>query len=86
VSCMMILPSEPLVDCRDALAAPDTHRHEGVLATHSLELVERFHGEDTARRADRMTQRDPAAVRIRSIGRQSEIACHRQGLGREGLV
>src|SRR5437016_6416795 len=71
---------DPLEDRSDALAAADAHGHERVALLRALELVERLHGQDRAGRADRMAQRDRAAVGV-DLGRSrprslvTAIAC-----------
>ena len=63
---------QPLEHRRDALAAADAHRDQRVAAAGALQLVHRLDREDRAGRADRMAERDRAAVRVgllRSRGR-----------------
>src|SRR6185436_3285704 len=76
----------PLEDCGDPLPSADAHRDQRVALLRALELVERFHGEDAARGADRMAERDCAAVRIHAGRIEPEVLRHRHRLGRERLV
>src|SRR3954451_22507804 len=77
---------DPLEDRGDALPAADAHGNEGIPLADTLELVERLHGEDRAGRADRVSKRDRAAVRVH-LGRvEPKILRHRHGLDREGFV
>src|SRR2546423_368160 len=73
-------------DGGDALAAADAHGGEGVPAAGAPELVERLDGQDCPGRADRMTEREAAAVRVDAFRRQPEFPGYGQGLGGEGLV
>ncbi len=78
--------SESLEDRGDALAAADAHRYQRVPAARTVQLVERLHGDQTTGGADRMTDRDPAAVGIDLVQRQVEIPHDGERLGGEGLV
>jgi hypothetical protein len=76
----------PLEHRRDALAAADAHRHQRVAAAGALQLVQRLGGDEGARAADRVAERDGAAVRV-GLGRvELQAARDRDGLGREGFV
>ena len=52
----------------------------------SLESVHQLHGEDRARRADRVAEGDRPAVRIELVRGQAQRLGHGHGLGGEGLV
>ena len=60
--------SDPLEDRGDALAAADAHGDQRVAAAGALQLVDRLDGEDRAGGADRVAERDAAAVRV-DLGR-----------------
>src|SRR5882672_3357537 len=71
---------------RDALAAANTHRHQRIAAADALQLVQRLDRDDGAGGADRMSERNTAAVRIH-LGRiRPEIFHHRTRLRGERLV
>src|SRR3954464_10733304 len=70
----------------DALAAADAHRDERVPATGALQLVDGLGGEERTRAADRMTEGDRAAVRVRLLHVELEAARDGDGLRRERLV
>ena len=70
--------SRGLHDGGDALSAADAHRHQRALAAGPFQLVERLDGQDGAGRADGVAERDAAAVRVGAVGRQVELAKHRQ--------
>src|SRR6185437_16597710 len=78
--------SDPLEDRGDALPAADAHRVERVPAAGALELVQRLDDQDGAGGADRVAERDPAAVRVDALGGQVQFPGHGQCLGGEGLV
>src|SRR4029450_8219401 len=76
----------PLEDGRDALAATDAHGHQGAVSAGAGQLVQRLHGQDAAGRADRVAERDAAAVRVGALRRQLQVAHDRQRLRGERLV
>jgi hypothetical protein len=57
-------PSLHAAAARHALAAADAHRHQRVAAAGAVQLVQRLGGDEGARAADRVAQRDGAAVRV----------------------
>ena len=59
-----------LEDGSNPLTPADAHADQGIFATNAPESVERFHRQDTACRADGVTQRDATAVRVGAIQRQ----------------
>src|SRR5260370_21570559 len=71
---------------RDALAAPDAHRHDAPLSLASLELVRQLDREDGAGCADWMAESDRAAVRVDLLRVDLQLTDHRDGLRRESLV
>src|SRR5207253_10618524 len=52
----------------------------------SLQLVQRFYAENAAGGANRVANRDAAAIRIGGIHRQAEVADNCQRLGGKGFV
>ena len=60
--------SHALKDCGDALAAADAHGHQGVAALDALQLVQRLDGDQRARGADGVAQRDARAIGV-DLGR-----------------
>ena len=61
---------------------------ERVAAAAALQLLGRGQREARARHAERMAERDRAAVgvHVRRVVGKAELAQHRQALGGEGLV
>ena len=51
-------------DAGDTLAATDTHRDEAVLATDTLQLVQRLGSDEGTGTADRVAEGDSATVRV----------------------
>src|SRR5215470_12787567 len=76
----------PLEDSRNALPAADAHRRECITATGPPELIERLHGEDGTGSANRMAEGDAAAVGVRFVGWEPELADNGERLRSEGLV
>src|SRR5215467_2681833 len=76
----------PLEDRRDALPAADAHRRERVSAAGPLELEQRLDGQDGTGSADRMAEGDAAAVGVRLVRWQPELADDGQRLRGEGLI
>src|SRR5580692_1220065 len=72
----------------DALTHSDAHGAEGVTAAAALELIDRGGCEARAAGAERMAERDRAALGIHMGGivRDLELAQHGERLGRECLV
>src|SRR5262245_9837102 len=64
---------DALDDRRDALAAADAQRREPALPAALAQLVSEGQREAGARRAERMPERDRAAVHIRSLAVEAEI-------------
>src|ERR1700694_2710355 len=73
-------------DSSDALASADTHADERVLPSHAPQFIQCLHRQDAARRPNRMTKRNAAAVRVRAIQRQVQVLYDRQRLSRKGLI
>src|SRR5437879_5988301 len=70
----------------DAHAAADAERGQALLRAALLHLVEQGHQHARTRRADRMAERDGAAIDV-DLGRiPAEILVDRAGLRGEGLV
>ena len=80
--------SHPLQRQRHPLAHADAERHQGALAAGPGQLMGRRQRQARAGHAERMAQRNGAAVGIDEIGilRQPELAEAGDGLGGEGLV
>ncbi len=51
-------------ECGDALAPADAHRYDAPLGLPTLEFVGQLDGQDGTGGADRMAERDGAAVRV----------------------
>src|SRR5215472_3453069 len=60
----MIVGSEALDDRGVGLAAALTHGLQTITATRALKLVQQLGGQHRTRRAERMAERDGAAVRV----------------------
>jgi len=60
------LSLNPLDDHRDALAAADARRCETVTTIASMQFVQQRQNQPRASRAQRMTERDRAAVHVRT--------------------
>src|ERR1035441_3800229 len=60
----------PFEDRGDALAASNAHSDKRILAAGPLQFVQRLHGEDGARRGERVPECDAAAVRVGPVGGQ----------------
>src|SRR4051812_34054337 len=67
-------------------ASADAHRDDAVFAAPAAELVEDLRRELRARAAERMAQRDRAAVDVQTIFRDAQLARAVDGLARERLV
>src|SRR5262245_47011212 len=78
--------SESFEERRDALPATDAHSDEGITPEPACELVDGLDDEEAPGRADRMSQRDAAAVGIRLLRRELEIARDGDRLSGERLV
>ena len=78
--------SEPFEDRRDPLPAADAHRHQRVTPANPLQLIERLGRDHRAGRADGMSKRDGAAIRVGLLHVEVEAARHGDGLRRERLV
>ena len=70
----------------DALATANTEADHGVTTTDTLQLMQSLHGDDCAGCTDRMTQRNAAAVRVQTFGRQFQLTSDSQCLSGEGFV
>src|SRR5437588_9992774 len=71
---------------RNSHAAADAQRREALLGVTLLHFVEQGHQNARARCADRMTERDRAAIDVDPVGVPAEVAVDRAGLRRERLV
>src|SRR5260221_591877 len=83
---LRLRPSNPLEDRGDTLPAADAHGDQRVALLRALELVERLHRQDRAGGADRMAERDRAAVRVDLRRVEAEVLGHRHRLHGERLV
>ena len=68
------------------LTAADAHGDDAPLAAGAVEAVEERRGELRARAAERVAERDRAAVRVEDLVVDPELALDVDGLAREGLV
>ena len=75
-----------LDDRREALADADAERGDPVAEALALELADERSGEAGARAAERVSERDRAAVHVQALGVDAELALARQDLGGERLV
>ena len=74
-SCAAALaPPEPLDDAGGALAAADAHRHQAVARARAAPARQQLHGELRAGGAERMPERDGAAVDVRRAPRRGRAA------------
>src|SRR5919204_52230 len=78
--------SDPLDDRRDPLPAADAERGEAVALLTLAQLVHQRQREARAGCAERMAQRDRAAIHVRALAIEPEVLLHREVLRREGLV
>ena len=69
-----------------ALADADAQRREPVTAAPPAQLVEERHDEPRAAHAERVAERDRAAVHVHALRVEPELADHREALRRERLV
>jgi len=67
----LLRPSDPFEDGGDALAAADAHGDERVPAAGPAQLVQGLDGEDGAGGADRVPERDAAAVGVGPVRRNT---------------
>src|SRR3954453_12988343 len=79
-------PSSPLHAHRDAHAAADAERREALLHVALLHLVQERDQDAGAGGADRMADRDRAAVDVHDLGVPAHVLVDRASLRREGLV
>src|SRR5205814_2214246 len=77
---------DALEDGRDALAAADAQRGEPVPAVPLSELRDEGEREPRARGAERVAERDGAAVHVRLLAVEAEILLDGQALRGKGLV
>src|SRR5579859_6661097 len=77
---------DALEDRRDPLAAADAERREAVLALALAELGDEREREACARRAQRMAERDRAAVHVRLVPVEAEVLLDGEVLRRERFV
>src|SRR5438309_3869707 len=75
-----------LDDRRDPLTAADAERREPVALLTLAELVGEREREARARRAERVPERDRAAVHVRLLAIEAAVPLHRGVLRREGRV
>src|SRR6476469_11071919 len=73
-------------DDRRALPAADAGGAQAVPSAAPAERVQQVRGDPRAARAERMAQRDGAAVHIGALAVEHELPLDHQVLGREGLV
>src|SRR5688572_13450056 len=74
-------------DChRDCVPAAQAQRDKPAPRVTPLHLVEQGDKYARAARADRMAERDRAAVYVQSLGIDAKLASDRHGLDRERLV
>src|SRR4030095_9157842 len=80
--------SNALDNHRDALSYSDAHGAQRVAPAAALQLIDRGRDEARTRRAERMTERDRAAIRVdvRSVVGNAVIAQYREHLCGEGFV
>src|SRR5215472_9912286 len=71
---------------RDAHSAADAQRSQSFFRIALLHLMQQRDQHAGARRADRMAERDRAAVDVDLVGVPAEILVDRARLGREGFV
>src|SRR5947208_15460421 len=67
-------------------AAADAQRRQALLGVTFLHFVEQRHENARARRADRVAERDGAAIDVDPVGVPAEVAVDGAGLRRERLV
>ena len=77
---------EPLKDAGSAHAAADAHGHHAVAGAPRFHLLEKCGGQFSAGAAERMAERDGAAVDVDAGGIETERADDGQDLRGEGLV
>src|SRR5260221_10095361 len=75
-----------LTNNRDALAAADACRRQSVPAAATRQFVEQSQDQTRPGRAQRMAQRDRAAVDIRSFTIKSQFLFNCEVLCREGFI
>ena len=83
---MSLLSWEGLDDHRDALAAADAGGAEPVAAAAAAELMQQVQGDAGAAGAERVAERDGAAVHVGPLAVEAQLLLDRQVLRREGLV
>src|SRR3954469_2392986 len=71
---------------RNSHAAADAQRRQALFGVTFLHFVEQRDENARAGRADRMTERDRAAIDVDPVGVPAEIPVNRAGLRGEGLV
>src|SRR6516225_7190299 len=71
---------------RDPLPATDAHGHECIPLAGARKLIDRLDGIDSPRGADRMAERNPAAIRINLRRVEPELVRDRAGLRGEGFI
>src|SRR5690349_20216161 len=76
----------PLKESRDTLAAPYAECNESVAPADPLLLIESLDGEDHSTGADRVAQRDAAAMGVSFVHRQVKLADHAERLGCKRLI
>src|SRR4051812_41780824 len=75
-----------LEDACRAHAAADTHRHETIFTPATLHLVDQLDSKFRACAAERVTERNRAAVDVDLLAVEFEVADHGEGLRGESLV
>src|ERR1700730_1013269 len=82
----MTLCSRALENRGDTLAAADAHRRERIATSNAVQFVKSLRGDDGARRAYRVTQRNSRTIRVHLIWIQLKLARHRAGLRCKGFI
>ena len=80
------MAQQRLDDDRDALPAADAGGAEPVAAAPASQRVQQVERDAGAARAERVAQRDRAAVHVGALAVEPQLLLHRQVLGRERLV
>src|SRR6266478_5717754 len=86
LNCSSSLVASALDAEGDAHAAADAQGGEPLAGAAPLHLVEQGHQDAGARRADRVAERDGAAIDVDLRGVPAELLVDGAGLGGEGLV
>src|SRR5271157_5968533 len=79
-----IIPYQVFENAGSALSAADAHRYHAVARVLAMHFAQNGGGEFGARAAQRMAQRNGAAIGVDAIQIQARLANHSQRLHREG--